>query len=208
MLPIEKPLAEFELLDKCFSPHGVHFELPANTVLTFSNIDPSNVTVVLNQGEIAISRKYNDVLMGIVNAPFVNGLSTSIIKRPTEYIYTTQNSCSGYYLPAELSLKLVEEHQLWRESFCWLTWWYRLAETRDCQLIGSSTYDQIRSTLLIMAEWEETLRARVGVIQYIQKRTGISRSVIAEMLSALRQGNYIEMSKGKLTKINRLPYEY
>jgi translation elongation factor P/translation initiation factor 5A len=32
--------------------------------------------------------------------------------------------------------------------------------------------------------------------------------VIAEVLSALRKGNYIEMHKGKLLKINRLPYEY
>ncbi|MXG35682.1 transcriptional regulator, partial [Escherichia coli] len=38
--------------------------------------------------------------------------------------------------------------------------------------------------------------------------TGISRSVVAEVLAALRQGNYITMSRGKLVSINRLPADY
>jgi DNA-binding IscR family transcriptional regulator len=59
-----------------------------------------------------------------------------------------------------------------------------------------------------MAEWDETLRAKIGVMNYIQRRTRISRSVVAEVLAALRQGNYINMSRGKLVSINRLPAEY
>ena len=208
MIALDKPLAELYLLDECFSPYGMLFELPNETILTFENIDPNNVTLILHQGEIAISRKYNNVLLGIAKAPFIKGLSTGLIQRPSEYIYTAQNKCSGYYLPSDLAMTLVEKHQRWREAFAWLTWWHRIAETRDCQHIGSSTYDQIRASLLTMSDWDEPLRAQVGVLQYIQRRTGISRSVIAEVLSALRRGNYIEMYKGKLSKINRLPYEY
>ncbi|MCM2953495.1 helix-turn-helix domain-containing protein, partial [Escherichia coli] len=40
------------------------------------------------------------------------------------------------------------------------------------------------------------------------QRTRISRSVVAEVLAALRKGGYIEMNKGKLVAINRLPSEY
>jgi CRP-like cAMP-binding protein len=208
MISLHKPLAEFYLLDKCLSPHGSFFDLPENTVLTFDNVNPGDVAIFFEQGEIAISRKYNDVLLGIAQAPFINGLSASMVAQPTEYIYTTQSICTGYYLPSEKVLALLDENQLWREAFAWLTWWHRLAETRDIQLIGSSTYDQIRSTLLTMADWDETLRSRVGVMYYIQRRTGISRSVIAEVLSALRKGNYIVMYKGKLLKVNRLPFDY
>ena len=74
--------------------------------------------------------------------------------------------------------------------------------------MGQSTYKQIRASLQLMANWNESLRAKVGVINYIQQRTHISRSVIAEVLAALRAGNYIEMSKGKLLSVNRLPLEY
>jgi len=81
-------------------------------------------------------------------------------------------------------------------------------EIRDKQLVGNNSYSQIRSTLLDMAQWDETLRMRVGVMNYIQRRTRISRSVVAEVLAALRQGNYINMVRGKLVSINRLPAEY
>jgi DNA-binding IscR family transcriptional regulator len=46
------------------------------------------------------------------------------------------------------------------------------------------------------------------VLNFIQQRTRISRSVIAEVLSALRKGDYIKMEKGKLVGITRLPYDY
>lgn len=208
MISLSKPLAELYLLDKYFAPNGTPFEMPENTILTFNNIPSDNITFLLHHGEVAISRKYNDVLLGIAKAPFIKGLSAGVIKRPTEYIYTTQSICSGYYLPSDQALALLEQHQLWREAFSWLTWWYRIAQTRDCQLIGSTTYEQIRSTLITMSDWDEFLRSRIGVMHYIQKRTGISRSVIAEVLSALRKGNYIEMHKGKLIKVNRLPHDY
>lgn len=208
MISLNKPIAEFHSLDKCFSPHGTCFELPVNSVLNFSSYDPTEVTLVIQCGEISIGRKCNDVLLGIAQGPFISGLSAGVIKKPTEYIYTTQSVCVGYYLPSTLVITLLDEHHLWREAFTWLTWLHRLAETRDSQLIGRSTYEQIRSTLLTMQEWDEALRARIGVMYYIQRRTGISRSVIAEVLSALRKGNYIEMHKGKLLNINRLPNDY
>lgn len=81
-------------------------------------------------------------------------------------------------------------------------------EQRDWQLIGKNSYEQIRSTLMSMIEWEDGLRSRIGVMNYIHQRTRISRSVVAEVLAALRKGGYIEMNKGKLMGINRLPSEY
>ncbi|MNN87625.1 putative DNA-binding transcriptional regulator [compost metagenome] len=83
-----------------------------------------------------------------------------------------------------------------------------MLELRDLQLIGNNSYDQIRATLISMMKWDELLRSRVGVMNYIHQRTRISRSVVAEVLAALRKGGYIEMNKGKLVNINRLPFEY
>ncbi len=83
-----------------------------------------------------------------------------------------------------------------------------MLELRDLQLIGNNSYDQIRATLISMTKWDEALRSRIGVMNYIHQRTRISRSVVAEVLAALRKGGYIEMNKGKLVCINRLPFEY
>jgi len=106
------------------------------------------------------------------------------------------------------AMDIIEEQGLWK-SFChWQTYQMRWFEWRDSQFIGTSTYAQIRSTLLTMASWDQELRSQIGVINYIQTHTHISRSVIAEMLSALRKGNYIEMQKGKLIAVHKLPLNY
>ena len=89
-----------------------------------------------------------------------------------------------------------------------MTWQIRMLELRDQQLVGTNHYQQIRSTLFMMMSWDENIRGRIGVLNYIQQRTGISRSVIAEVLSALRKGYYIQMEKGKLVGVTRLPSEY
>lgn len=66
----------------------------------------------------------------------------------------------------------------------------------------------MRATLITMIEWDEDFRARIGDMNYVHYRTRVSRSVVAEVLAALRKGNYIEMKKGKLIGINRLLSEY
>ncbi|MFQ3380326.1 helix-turn-helix domain-containing protein, partial [Escherichia coli] len=113
-----------------------------------------------------------------------------------------------YHLPAKQTITLIEQNQLWRDAFYWLAWQNRILELRDVQLIGHNSYEQIRATLLSMIDWNEELRSRIGVMNYIHQRTRISRSVVAEVLAALRKGGYIEMNKGKLVAINRLPSEY
>ena len=109
---------------------------------------------------------------------------------------------------SEAQLAFIEQNQLWRDAFYWLAWQNRILELRDVQLIGHNSYEQIRATLLSMIDWNEELRSRIGVMNYIHQRTRISRSVVAEVLAALRKGGYIEMNKGKLVAINRLPSEY
>ncbi|ELA5610090.1 helix-turn-helix domain-containing protein, partial [Escherichia coli] len=124
------------------------------------------------------------------------------------YKLISEGNCTGYHLPAKQTITLIEQHQLWRDAFYWLAWQNRILELRDVQLIGHNSYEQIRATLLSMIDWNEELRSRIGVMNYIHQRTRISRSVVAEVLAALRKGGYIEMNKGKLIAINRLPSEY
>ncbi|RWS54004.1 transcriptional regulator [Enterobacter cloacae] len=117
-------------------------------------------------------------------------------------------SCTGFYLPTETTRQLLQQNSLWQDAFGWLSWINYILGKRDMQLVGNNSYHQIRAMLLNMAEWDEALRSKIGVMNHIQQSTRISRSVVAEVLAALRQGNYISMSRGKLVSINRLPTEY
>mgnify|MGYP003366108639 CR=1 FL=1 len=207
MLSIAKPMAEFIKLDARLSSYGTHFDVSCKKqVLYFSELN-NNKVVVIRSGTVSI-RRGKTVLVGFAEAPIITGLANSLTEADANYQLMTEAKCSGYFLPASVGMKVIEENNLWREAFCWLAWHNRVMELRDLQLIGNNSYDQIRVTLMSMMEWDETLRKRVGVMNYIHQRTCISRSVVAEVLSALRKGGYIEMKQGKLIAVNHLPAEY
>ena len=198
-----KPLSELSRLEQCLKVASTPFRTaPQQIILNDDNDEPS--TLVLQTGIIEIYRRADELLIGIATAPFMLGLAAGM----QEYRVVAKNPCTGFYLPASTSLQLIQQSSLWKEAFCWLSWIKSILEKRDRQLVGNNSYHQIRAMLLNMAEWDETLRSKIGVMNHIQQSTRISRSVVAEVLAALRQGNYINMSRGKLVSINRLPTEY
>lgn len=203
-----KPLSAFLALDKKLSQMGMRFQITAGELILPAHYTMKDVTVVVQQGVVSLHRHEGHVLCGILQSPSIFGLAAGANAIRNDYTLVAESNCRGFYLPAKETLKCLERNQLWRDAFYWMTWQTRMLEMRDMQLIGTNHYYQIRSTLLMMIDWEDDIRAKIGVLNYIQQRTRISRSVIAEVLSALRKGDYIEMKKGKLVSITRLPTHY
>ncbi|HAT1568740.1 TPA: helix-turn-helix domain-containing protein [Kluyvera cryocrescens] len=208
MPTLSKPLSEFYSLDKELSQQGTRFTLSAGATFLPPNRILNDATIVIQHGTASLHRNNNHILYGIVQGPVIFGLAAGVSQIHNEYMLTAESDCRGYYLAANETLECLENHQLWREAFYWMGWQTRMLELRDKQLIGTNHYHQIRSTLFMMMEWDAEIRERIGVLNYIQQRTGISRSVIAEVLSALRKGEYIQMNKGKLVSVTRLPDDY
>ena len=202
-----KPLSELSRLEQCLKVASTPFKSAFQQIISNDDNDEPS-TFVLQTGVIEIYRRSDELLIGIATAPFILGLTAGMLDYSKEYRVVAKNPCTGFYLPASTSLQLIQQSSLWKEAFCWLSWIKSILEKRDRQLVGNNSYHQIRAMLLNMAEWDETLRSKIGVMNHIQQSTRISRSVVAEVLAALRQGNYINMSRGKLVSINRLPTEY
>lgn len=203
-----KPHGEFISLDKHLAPRGISFRLLPGLSVLPEGRSLHDTTVVLQHGAVSLRRDENRVLFGLVQGPSIFGLAAAASQMHCQYTLTAESECQGYYLSAKDTLQCLGRYDLWREAFYWMAWQTRLLEMRDKQLVGTSHYHQIRSTLLTMQSWNDNIRSRIGVLNYIQQRTRISRSVIAEVLSALRQGDYIRMEKGKLVAVTRLPYDY
>lgn len=201
-----KPLSELSRLVKCLEVAGTPFNIEPQQSTGNNDDEPS--TFVITSGLVAIQRKSDELLVGIARAPYIHGLSAWINDSYLEYSLIAQTPCTGFYLPASAACDLIQEAHLWQDAFCWLSWLNHLLGKRDIQLVGNNSYSQIRAMLINMAEWDDALRSKIGVMNHIQRSTRISRSVVAEVLAALRQGNYINMSRGKLISINRLPTDY
>lgn len=203
-----QPVNEFNHLNAIFSSCGTPFKFECDDLITHEDEGGEPFIYVILEGAVAVERQPQGMLYEMMASPGIFGLSLGVKPGAVRYTLTAKTTGKGYFLPASVALQLLEQHQLWRDAFYLMTWQNQVLEARDLQLVGTSSYNQIRSTLLTMANWDESVRARIGVMNYIQRRTQISRSVIAEVLAALRQGNYIEMQKGKLVSINHLPNDY
>lgn len=201
-----KPLAAFDALDLHFYPIASTSTLHPYDALSLT-ADASVVTVV-RQGSFKIERMPENIVIAVSALPLIFGMAALFIPRIESYQLTALTECEIYQLSGEQCRDILDRHQLWREAFQWVSWINGVQEKRDVQLIGKSSYSQIRATLQAMSDWDDSLRSKIGVMNYIQQRTHISRSVIAEVLAALRAGKYIEMNKGKLVSVNRLPLEY
>ncbi|RJT23770.1 helix-turn-helix domain-containing protein [Buttiauxella izardii] len=203
-----KPLTQLEVIRGRLVEVGKAFTLPADSELFMFNDKGEPLIYFFCEGSIVLHREKDDVLMEIVSAPTLIGLANVLHKSHIKYRITTQSDCQGFSLLASQAFEIIEKNKLWQHVCHWTTYLLRSLEQRDANFVGASTYSQIRATLLMMDSWNPELRASTGVINFVQKRTKISRSVIAEILSALRKGNYIEMDKGKLKSVNRLPNSY
>jgi len=208
MLDLVKPLNHLEILRGHLCSSAISVNIAAGEELSFANEHGEQQYWFFKEGCLDVWRENNDIHVELLAAPVLISLSGDPIPSPLNYKLVTKTHCSGFRLSVHKALDIIEKKGLWK-SFChWQTYQMRWFEWRDAQFIGTSTYAQIRSTLLTMSSWDLDLRSQIGVINYIQAHTHISRSVIAEMLSALRKGGYIEMQKGKLVAVHKLPLNY
>lgn len=203
-----KPLTQLEAIRSRLVDAGKKFTLPADSELSMYYEKNEPLIWFFSEGSIVLHREMDDLLMELVSAPTMIGLANIFHTNKIKYRIITQTDCQGFTVPAHLAFDIIEKNKLWQHVCHWTTYLLRSLEHRDACFTGATTYTQIRATLIIMDSWNPDLRARTGVINFVQKRTNISRSVIAEVLSALRKGNYIEMDKGKLISVNRLPSSY
>jgi Winged helix-turn-helix DNA binding len=203
-----KPLSELSRLEQCLRSASTPFTSASQQKIPNGRYGDKPHTFVIQTGSIDIYRQSDELLIGIATAPFILGLNAGMLNTCQEYMMVAQTPCTGFYLAAATTRQLIQQGSLWHEAFCWLSWINHILEKRDMQLVGNNSYAQIRAMLLNMVEWDDTLRLKIGVMNHIQRSTGISRSVVAEILAALRQDNYINMSRGKLVSINRLSTEY
>ncbi len=82
---------------------------------------------------------------------------------------------------------------------------YRIAfmTNRDRNLIGQDAYSQIKALLLELWSYPESSRFEINAQNFIQQRTGLSRSRIMQVLSELKAGNYIKNTAWKTVRASK-----
>lgn len=196
-----------EIVNK-ISPYCNRFLISQETEVSFKNEKGESLVYFILNGGVELIRNADGFLIDMVNTPSVFGLSYEERKVNSNYKLIFRENCSGLYIPFEKAVDLIEKNQLWRHIFIWMDFQNKLLIEKYDNIAGRGSYHQIKLILLDMAGWDSQLRNSIKVGSYIQRKTNLSRSVISEVLSALRKGEYIKMSKGYLLLVNKLPARY
>jgi len=72
---------------------------------------------------------------------------------------------------------------------------------REQELMGVDSYLMVRTLLMELAGYPEAYRRKINVLNFILRRTNLSRSRIMSILSELRKGDYITIHRGVLRTI-------
>ncbi|MCS2172824.1 helix-turn-helix domain-containing protein [Scandinavium sp. TWS1a] len=67
---------------------------------------------------------------------------------------------------------------------------------RDLQIVNQRTFPVVCHYLRELDKLPEETKARVNILNYIQERTGLSRSSILNIISSLKTDKFINFARG------------
>ncbi|WP_236278971.1 helix-turn-helix domain-containing protein [Enterobacter bugandensis] len=162
---------------------------------------------VLLKGRVMIHRSNHDLAMATVQGPAVIGLSNLLQTQMRGYIKTF-NNCDIVILKMEFVNETVKRHNLWEPlAYHLMSLAGKLFHSYE-DLTGPSAYDIVIAQLYALSNEEPSFRLSVTAESYIRDKTHLSRSGVMRILSALKEGGYIDMQRGVLLNIIKLPEKF
>ncbi|MDM2737889.1 helix-turn-helix domain-containing protein [Citrobacter sp. Ct235] len=198
-----KPEQSFRQLLTALTAQATPLLTHKGTLLPYA-IDGINYCYLLHKGHVVINRTKDGLSLNAETAPFIFGFS---MLSDTLTLCTSTDAVLSR-IPLDLAMDIIQQHGLW-ESLSHVMVHISSRIFAHCtRLSQPGAYGVIRYLLFELSLESEASRKSEPVVRYIQSRCFLSRSRIMAVLSALRQGSYIEISNGKLLSINHLPVKF
>lgn len=201
-----KPLRHIEKVVAAISvPENIRTARTRQIISLSHNEEP--MTVILHQGTMALYRNDDNLLIRHVKGLMIFGLN--YFSGVTEDVYLKAREPSTYeIIPTRNFFAIVERDNLWKDISYILMFSAKCVVQTYKKSAGLTTYELIRENLLELMSEEESVRLNVSACDYIQEKTNLSRSRIMAILRELKIGGYIELSKGVLNKLSKLPSKF
>jgi hypothetical protein len=160
------------------------------------------------EGELSLLRASDGLVVVTVYEPHLFGIAEMI--QPTQgHLLRAERESTILRLDADKAAELFRAEGVWEDVAALLSYHTAYLIFRDVQVLQQRTYSVIRNHLQEMILLPEETRLRITILEYIQDRTLLSRSSILNVLSALKQGEYIAFKRGGyLLEVRHLPESF
>lgn len=209
-----KPVFAQNVLFNALVPVSQPFSLGAGETYQFSPDKENAGIILLANGIGSLCHTQNHLYISSAFAPSVLGLIDGyslyydVPARPQHYLYA-ETDCDGYFVALNTFVEVADKQNLWHDVARILAHRLIVMSAREQELVGVDSYLKVRSLLLELWTYPEAYRQGINVVNFVQRRTGLSRSRTMTFLSELRKGGYITIQRGKLTSVDqKLPVAY
>lgn len=162
---------------------------------------------LLLKGYVSYHRDKNDIAVLTASAPTLFGLNYIASENITTYIKTLTPAIIGV-MPLEKAIEIIEEHHLWKAVAQHMMVLSNKLYIINEQMSAPTSYELIKFLLLQLMSENESYRKSITAVNYILGKTQLSRSGIMRILTNLKAGGYIEIHRGCLIRLNKLPAKF
>ncbi|CAI1568192.1 putative DNA-binding transcriptional regulator [Serratia quinivorans] len=164
---------------------------------------------LLTEGQFWLYRKQDDLELCMAQAPHIFGLAELVLPF-SEMPWIRFSADSEVFVVPSHKAKALCNNQptLWEDISKVIAFHLHFSTWRDLHLLNDSAYDTIRGKLFELEKQSEEFRQRNSVLSYILATTKLSRSTVMRIMKDLDGGGYLEIKRGKLSRIVHLPLRY
>lgn len=165
----------------------------------------SHKVLMVIVGYVELTRRKDNIVIASFEGPHIINICASGILN--ELTFNKESNFSYLSCDRNDFYAYISEQDLWADLFRVLEHSVCTLYSRIDILIHGCVYDSVKYHLYKLNAMP-VLRQKENVCQYIVKRTGFSKSGVMAILNELMKGEYIEMTRGKLTALNELPGKF
>ncbi|WP_336212693.1 winged helix-turn-helix transcriptional regulator [Enterobacter sp. P82] len=173
----------------------------------YMQVGEERLCYLLLKGRVTYYRRSDDLAVSTISAPGVVGIGNLQQMQQDGYIKTLV-ACEIAILKMSTVYEVVSANQLWEHVAKHMMDIAGRLFVHSKHLSAPSAYDMIRLQLIELFNEEPAIRNYITVEKYIRDKTHLSRSGVMRILASLKEGGYIEMHRGKLINIVKLPEKY
>ena len=159
------------------------------------------------KGRVTVCRRSDDLVITTVSAPGIVGIANLQQLQLDAYI-KTHVTCDIAILKMSTVYEVISANLLWEHVAKHMMDIAGRLFAHGKQLSAPTAYEIIRTQLNELFNEEPAVRNNTTAEKYICNKTHLSRSGVMRILAGLKAGGYIEMQRGVLINIVKLPEKY
>lgn len=203
-LPPIRPEQSIQRLTALLQPIAEKMKVVPRKRMTWTHKNQPQLFLFL-EGELSILRASDGLLIVTVYDPHLFGIA-EMIQPVRGHLLRAESESTILRVDAQTAMQLFRDEGVWEDVASVLSYHTAYLFYRDALVVQQRTYSVIRNHLQEMILLPEETRMKISILDYIQERTHLSRSSVLNVLSALKNGHYIEFKRGGyLMSVSSLP---